>query len=174
MILPATTYLVTRRCAGRQFFLRPDKAGTVREKVLSGQVDAFFTQQREELNTTQQELATYLKEPEAKTALDNLTALAKTPEEVATVSAAYALVVDNMKLPRDEEEAALQGFKHQLSRESDMEEDLREARKRSRPNASGSSSSRSASGSSSTTVKTSLRNLAALQRFEQLRGEGGL
>lgn len=28
MILPATTYLVTRRCVGRQFLLRPDKAGT--------------------------------------------------------------------------------------------------------------------------------------------------
>ena len=29
MLIPETTYLVTRRCAGRQFLLRPDRDGIV-------------------------------------------------------------------------------------------------------------------------------------------------
>lgn len=132
-----------------------------REDGLKKQLDGFFQRDRAQLDAKHQELAGLLPTTaDSQKVLEDAKTLATDPAGVEKMQALFTLVADNMRVEtREEQEALVQGYKHQMAGAASTEQLVAENRKRYRTEGGG--------GAPAGSVTTSARNLAILEKIER-------
>jgi len=135
-----------------------------REAFLKNQLDGFFQARDSQVAAKQQEVANMTSDPtNAKTAFDEIRALAQNPTQLDAVDRVFTLVAENMRAPtRASDESDLQRYKSRLA--SGANEDVQglidHNRKRFRGNPGGEG------GGSSAMVAATQRELAILRAVQ--------